>query len=87
MAYSKENKYWKIGKIVVNREEQSARVIIKGYQNKEHADEQRGMRDRKVVLLVGPNFPFVNDADPNQIALAYTNLAKADPYFADAEAV
>ena len=98
MAYKKENRYWKIVILEVDRIQKKAVAVVAGYASKEAADaDTRGKNNFapvmkpqtpiKRVKLEGANYPFTNEAAPNQTAAAYAALPKADKYFSDAEVV
>ena len=86
MAYLKEEKYWKITDIEINRQMNVARVTLKGYESKEASDKHEMQKENKNVVLQGGYFPFINGTE-DQIALAYKKVAEKDNYFADAEVV
>ena len=90
MAYLKNNLYWKIADMKVNRQMKTARVTIVGFKSKTEADKNISAQyvpsyPKKVVELKGENYPFVNDANPNQTAQAYAKIKLVEPFFKDAE--
>lgn len=87
MAFLKDNKYWKITDLEINRQMGTTQIYLKGYASKEASDKHEMQLENKRVGLSGSLFPFVNDATPNQIALAYINIKEKDTYFSDAEEV
>lgn len=98
MAYQKENKYWKIVALEVDRIQKTAVAVVTGYASKAAADADTRTKVNfapimkpqtpiKRVKLEGVNYPFTNEAAPNQTAAAYAALPVADGYFKDSEVV
>ena len=92
MAFEINKKYWKIVDIKVDRQLKKANVTLVGFLNKEDAKKPKLAQfipgyPKRTVTLEKENYPFINDADPNMIALTYANVKKADKFFSEAKEV
>ena len=90
MAFQIKDKYWKIVDIKVDRQIDKATVTLVGFKNKEDADKPKLAQfipgyQKRMVVLEKENYPFVNNADPNMIALTYIKIKETDNFFKDAK--
>ena len=92
MAFELKNKYWKIVDIKVDRQLKKANVTLVGFNDKEDADKPKLAQfipgyQKHQFTLEKENYPFVNNADPNMIALTYEKVKELDKFFKDAKSV
>ena len=89
MAFQIKDKYWKIVDIKVDRQIDKATVTLVGFKDKEDADKPKLAQfipgyQKRMVVLEKENFPFINSAKPNQVALTYQKIQETDKFFKDA---
>ena len=92
MAFELKNKYWKIVDIKVDRQLKKANVTLVGFLNEEDSKKPKLAQfipgyPKHQFELKDKNYPFVNNADPNMIALTYEKIKELDKFFKDAKSV
>ena len=90
MAFEKDNKYWKIVEFKANVQLKKATITLVGFKDKEDSKGKLAQHipgyTKKQITLEKADYPFTNDATPNQLAQAYKNCKK-DKYFKEAKDV
>lgn len=90
MALKKDGKYWKIVDIKVNRQLKKATVILVAFIDEADANKPKLAQfnphyKKRIIKLEKENYPFIDEASPNQTALTYVKVKAVNKYFADAE--
>ena len=92
MAFQKQNKYWKIVDMKIDRQLKTANITFVGFKDEEDANKPKLAQfipgyPKQMIKLEKELYPFVSSAEPNQTAMAYVNVKKVSKFFADAKDV
>lgn len=84
MALEKDNLYWKVSNIEVDRIGNIVNITLKGYKDKASSDNHDLQKQNKFVKLSKEYYPFTNGLTVDQISNLYSMIKKSDSYFKDA---